>query len=249
MATTVLITGANRGIGKSIAAIYLQRPSHTIIAAVRDVTSQSSVELLNLPKAADSKLVFVKINSASDTDAEDAADTLKQEIDHLDILIANAGTCVYNEPAHTADLKTFRDQLEINVLGPVKLFKAFYELLKAAKGPKFIGISSLVGSTGMIHYTGPYNLASYGTSKAALNHFVRRTYYENDWLIATTFHPGTVSTVMGNAAVEVYGDNAKGEYTPEQSAERVVKLTDNATRQNVGEINGFLGPDESKLPF
>ncbi|KAK0702248.1 hypothetical protein B0H67DRAFT_604556 [Lasiosphaeris hirsuta] len=247
--TTVLITGANRGIGKSIAAIYLQRPSHTVIAAVRDITSPSSVELSNLPKAADSKLSFVKIDSASDTDADDAAYTVQQEITHLDILIANAGICVYNEPAHTANLKSFRDQLEINLLGPIKLFKAFYNLLKAAKEPKFIGITSLIGSTGMIHYTGPYNLASYGTSKAALNHFVRRVHYENDWLIATAVHPGTVDTAMGSAAAEVYGDAAKGEYTSEQSAKRVVKLTDEATRKNVGEIDGFLGPEGSKIPF
>ncbi|KAK3360586.1 norsolorinic acid reductase-like protein [Lasiosphaeria hispida] len=137
MTTTVLITGANRGIGRSIATIYLQRPSHTVIAAISDVTSPSSVELLNLPKAVDSKLIFVQIDSASDTDAEDAAYTLKQEIDHLDILIANTAICVYNEP------KTFRDQLEINVLGPVKLFKAFYELLKAAEEPKYSALINI----------------------------------------------------------------------------------------------------------
>jgi norsolorinic acid ketoreductase len=207
------------------------------------------VELQNLPKAADSKLVFVRIDSASDTDAEDAVSTLKQEIDHLDILFANAGVCVYNEPAHTADLKTFRDQLEINLLGSVKLFKAFYELLKAAKEPKFIAITSLLGSTGLVSHNAAYNLASYGTSKAALNHFVRRMHFENDWLIATTIHPGTVETKMGSVGVQVYGEAAKGEYTPDQSAEKVVKLTDEATRESIGEIDGFLGPDGSKLPF
>ncbi|KAK5655767.1 hypothetical protein OQA88_5305 [Cercophora sp. LCS_1] len=250
MTTTVLITGSNRGIGKEIAAIYLQRPSHTVIAAVRDVTSKSSAELLVLPKAADSKLVLVKIDSAANTDAEEAASTLKQDgINHVDIVIANAGIVVYNQPAHLANLKTFRDQLEINVLGPFKLFKAFYELLKAAKSPKFIAISSIVGSTGMIHYSASYNLASYGTSKAALNHFVRRAYYENDWLIATVFHPGTVSTDMGEGAFEIYGEAGRGDLTPEESAAKMVKLTDEATRENVGELVGFLGPDGSKLLF
>ncbi|KAK3311771.1 hypothetical protein B0H66DRAFT_546138 [Apodospora peruviana] len=251
--TTVLITGAGRGIGESIAAIYLQRPSYTVIAAVRDVTSPSSVELSSLPKAADSKLLLIKIDSASDTDAQDAAHTLKQEqeIEHIDTLIANAGICVYNEPAHTVDLKTFREQLEVNVLGAVKLFKAFYELLRSSqKQPKFIAISSLIGSTGMVRFTGKHNLASYGTSKAALNHFVRRTYYENDWLVATAIHPGTVSTDSGNVAVEVYGEAARGEYTPHQSAERVVRLIDGVTRESVGEHDGgLLGPDGGKIPF
>lgn len=249
MTTTVLITGANRGIGKSLLAIYLQRPSHTVIAAVRNPSSPSALELPNLPTAKDSKLVLVKIDSTSDTDAEDAASTLKDTIDHLDILVANAAYCVYNEPAHTADLKNFRDQFEINLLGPVKLFKAFYTLLKAAKEPKFIGLSSIVGSTNMAQYTGAHNLAGYGVSKTGLTHFVRRIYYENDWLVATVFHPGIVSSDMGNAAVEVYGPSAKGDYTPETSAERLVIMTDEASRKNVGELDGFLGPDGGRIPF
>ncbi|KAK0649663.1 hypothetical protein B0T16DRAFT_410527 [Cercophora newfieldiana] len=250
MSTTVLITGANRGVGKSLTSIYLQRPSHIVVAAVRDVKSQSSLELSNLPKAVDSKLVLVKIDATSDTDAEDAASTLKQEIDHLDILIANAGLCIYNEPTHKGELKTFRDQLEINFLGPVKLFKAFYDLLQAAKEPKFIGITSMIGSTSMIQYNGPLNLAGYGTSKSALTHFVRRTHYENEWLVATSIHPGIVSdTDMGSTAVEVYGPAAKGDLTSETSAQRIVLLTDEVTRKSVEETDGFLGPDGAKIPF
>jgi len=251
MANVVLITGANRGIGKSIVAIYLLRPSQTVIAAVRDVTSPSSVELSTLPRAAGSKLVLVKIDAASDTDAQDAARTLKQsnEIDHVDVLIANAAICVYNEPAHAAPLQTFRDQLETNLLGPVKLFQAFYALLKAAREPKFIGVSSFIGSTAMVRYNGQHNLSGYGTSKAALNHFVSRTFYENDWLVAASVHPGTSDTDAGNAAVEVYGEAARGEYTPAQSAERVVRLVDEATRERVGETQGFWGPDGSVIPF
>ncbi|GKU13756.1 unnamed protein product [Fusarium langsethiae] len=86
------ITGAHRGIGKGFVQRILQKPSTTVIAAVRDPLHPSSKALLDLPKGLGTKLVIVKLDSAVDTDSDNAVAYLREEgINSLDIVIANAG--------------------------------------------------------------------------------------------------------------------------------------------------------------
>ncbi|KAG4274470.1 hypothetical protein FPRO04_09428 [Fusarium proliferatum] len=59
---------------------------------IRDPWHPSSTALLDLPKGPDTKLVIVKLDSAVDTDSDDAVTQLQKEgINSLDIVIANAG--------------------------------------------------------------------------------------------------------------------------------------------------------------
>jgi norsolorinic acid ketoreductase len=75
----------------------------------------------------------------------------------------------------------FTDHFHTNVLGSLVLFQATADLLrKASTIGKFIVISSVSGSTGDL-LPGP--LGAYGTSKAAVNHLVRRIQVENNDLI------------------------------------------------------------------
>jgi NAD(P)-dependent dehydrogenase (short-subunit alcohol dehydrogenase family) len=115
-AATVLITGANRGnfetqkvsasdsntnlftgIGRGLLAVYLSRPDTTAIAAVRDTTSATTLSLKDLPHGSGSKLIIVKIDNVSLTDAGEAVNQLKAEsgITSLDVVIANAGIARY----------------------------------------------------------------------------------------------------------------------------------------------------------
>jgi norsolorinic acid ketoreductase len=91
--TVVLITGANRGIGKGILKLYLKKPNHTVIAAIRDPTHPTAEALTQMPiSAAGTKLYLVKIEATSLTDPIDAANELAfREIHYIDIVIANAG--------------------------------------------------------------------------------------------------------------------------------------------------------------
>lgn len=58
--TIVLITGANRGIGKGLLELYLLKPNHLVIAANRDPEDPTSKELGELPTANDTTLLVVK---------------------------------------------------------------------------------------------------------------------------------------------------------------------------------------------
>lgn len=181
-----------QGIGAGFVEKYIARPDTTVIAAVRNPGAEDSKALAKLTKGQGSKLITVKIESRSETDAAEAVKTLKSEgISHIDVAIANAG--IYNTKAflevsrmRTSDLI---EHVDVNVNGPVRLFQVILPLLQAAKQPKFVVISSGVATIGGAEYI-PYAVTSYGASKAALNFLLRRIHIENKDLIAIAFHPG-----------------------------------------------------------
>ncbi|POS68670.1 aflatoxin biosynthesis ketoreductase nor-1 [Diaporthe helianthi] len=75
--TTVLISGANRGLGKGLVERYLARDDHIVVAAVRDPNHPTSKTLTDLPAGKHSRLVVVKIDSTVETDALKAVGSLR----------------------------------------------------------------------------------------------------------------------------------------------------------------------------
>lgn len=134
--THVLITGANRGIGKGILERYLARPNHTVIAAIGDPSHPTSTALQELPKGEGSRLLVVKVDPLVYDDAAAAATELQTDhsIDHLDIVVANAGLA--NAPSTVTDIDNFdlRAHLDVNLYGFVALYQAVRDLLKQAPG-------------------------------------------------------------------------------------------------------------------
>lgn len=183
------------GIGKGFVAKYLQRPNTTVIGSVRDTNSAGAKALLDLPKAEGSKLITVKIDSASDTDALEAIKNLQSndKITKLDIVIANAGIYKLSAFEKVADIKLsdLFEHFNVNTAGPIRLFQATLPLLKKAEKPMLMIVSSGAGSiTAMEHI--PFAVGSYGASKAAMNFLTRKIHFENEGLIAFAVHPGLV---------------------------------------------------------
>lgn len=144
--TIVLISGANRGLGKGLVERYLARNEHTIVAAVRDPDHQTSKALADLPTGQNSRLVVVKIDSTVETDALKAVEELSaQGIDHLDLVIANAG--VARSFPKVSELKTAELQAHItpNVFGVVWLYQATLPLLRKSAQPKWVTMGSSAG--------------------------------------------------------------------------------------------------------
>lgn len=146
--TIVLITGANRGLGKGLLQRYLALPNHTVIAGNRNPADPSSQALSDLPTAEGSRLIVVKIDACIEEDAHNAVKELQSShgIEHLDVVIANAGVS-YVWPA-VAQLKIadLRAHMEPNVHGVVALFQATRPLLKkSVKEPMFVPMGSTAG--------------------------------------------------------------------------------------------------------
>jgi norsolorinic acid ketoreductase len=142
-----------------------------------------------LPAGKNSKVLLVKIDSDSEEDPRNAMETvLGNSIDHIDVAIANAGTCKW-DPVETLSVDTLRFHHNINTIGPLLLFQAFWPLLQKAAEPKFIIISSSLGSL----VEGPaYNLpsAAYGASKASINYMLKLLHRDHPNLIAMPVCPG-----------------------------------------------------------
>jgi norsolorinic acid ketoreductase len=144
--TVVLISGANRGLGKGLLELYLARPNHIVIAANRDPTHITSKTLTNLPTGTGSRLILVKVDASNESDALEAVKQLSAEgIDHLDLVIANAGIS-YTWPK-VSDLKIadLQAHIETNVYGVLWLYQATLPLLLKSNNPKWVTIGTAAG--------------------------------------------------------------------------------------------------------
>jgi len=244
----ILITGASRGLGLNLAKALVLRPNTTLIAAVRSVANATPV-LKALPVGANSKIIIVKIDSTSSTDAAAAAKELETtyHITHIDILFANAGTFVEDSlsPVASIPIESFRTHFEVNTIAPIVLFQAFKPLLDASASPRFFVMSSILGSIGVLDKVAAMPIGSYGVSKSAVNYLVRRVSLENPKIIAIAFHPGWVQTEMGNAGAK----NSGMEEAPlsiEDSIKGLLRLIDEASLEQSGKL---IAVEEGVLPY
>lgn len=148
--TVVMITGANRGIGKGLLELYLAKPNHQVIAANRHPEHDTSKALLQLPRAEGTSILIIKVDATSATDPTDAVKRLATShgIQHLDILIANAGISYIWPKVSEVKVEDMQKHMLPNVYGFVWLYQAFLPLLKKSErvGPKWVTIGSSAGS-------------------------------------------------------------------------------------------------------
>ncbi|CAI6088980.1 unnamed protein product [Clonostachys chloroleuca] len=249
--TNVLISGASRemaGIGKGFLEHYLRRPHHTVIAALRDITSPNAKALLELPAGKGSRVILVKIEATSTTDSFDAANELEaQGITKLDVIIANAAIVGNQGPVESIDPKAVADVYVINAAGPALLFMGLKSLLERAENPKWMAMSSAVASIEDYQKYMFFKMFPYNASKAALNHFTKTIHAEYENIIAFAVSPGFVETEMGKNAVKAY----KMENPPFSDLDEVVKeiieRIDTATRDNYS--GRFVHADGTPIPW
>jgi norsolorinic acid ketoreductase len=233
MSTVYLVTGVNRGIGFGLAEHYLKVANSTVIAAVRNPAGAK--ELAAIMPAAGSKLIIVKIDSASETDPAAAVTELKSKgISHIDTVIANAGIAKYWGAGVSTPAESMLEHFKVNALGPLVLFQAVWPLLEKAKTPKFITIGTPVGSITEIENF-PLPSMAYGSSKAALHFITRKLHFEHPTLTSYVLAPGWVKTEMGNGAAVAVG-MTEAPVTMAQSVTGLVKSVDAANREIAGGI-------------
>lgn len=212
MAETVLITGANRGIGLAMVREFLSN-GHRVIAGSR--FPEESKELRELQTASNDRLTLVRIDVDLDSSVEEACQSLSGRLDALDILINNAGLFPEegDESILDMELAHFRAAFETNVLGAIRMIRTFLPLLEKADRPRVINVSSGAGS---ISQKTDFDYYAYSTSKAALNMVTRAIAAElkGRRVTVVALTPGWVKTRMG-------GDNAP--LSPEDSARAIVR--------------------------
>ena len=191
---TVLITGANRGIGLEFARQY-SADGWDVIATARE----TSAELAALG-------IRVEPLDLRDLDAVAA---LSAGIDGpLDLLIANAGTMTPENGDTADDSRAWAEMLTVNCIAPYLLAKSLLRLVAAARG-KLIALSSGMGSIG--ESSGGY--VPYRTSKAALNMVWHSLAIEAKPLgvVAAALDPGWVKTRMGGPNALISAQQSVGD--------------------------------------
>jgi len=247
--TNILITGANRGIGRGLVEIYLSRPSSTVIAAVRDPSHPTSQSLSELPTGDKSRLIVVKIDAIERYDAFNVVKDLQAtyNITHLDVVIANAGVSNNYGPVVLFNRLKMQEMVDVNVFGPLSLCEATLELMKKAERPRFVVCSSRMGCIGELMDKSPYPTGAYGATKAMVNFLVRKIHFENEELVAFPVYPGFPNTDLGMEGARALGLKG-GRHTVEESANMVIKVVDGATREKTS--GKFInGEDGSVIPW
>lgn len=172
-------------------AHYLAQPDTTVIGTIREISSEKAKDLNTLPKSHGSSLIVVQLHANSPSSAMKAVSEIQTQhhIEHIDVVIANAGICNHWGPVQEMADSEVLSHIEVNTLGPLRLFKATALLLQNASTPKFVYISTLLASISGIEQM-PSLTAAYGMSKAAGNYLVKKIDAENQHLITLSIDPG-----------------------------------------------------------
>jgi norsolorinic acid ketoreductase len=122
----------------------------------------------------------------------------------LDVVIANAGIANHWGPGASTPIQELESHFRINTVGPLILFQAVLPLLSRSTVPKFVTVSTAVGSIGE-QQNYPLPSTAYGTSKAALNYLTRKLHFEHPNIVIYPISPGWVQTEMGTPIAKGVG--------------------------------------------
>jgi len=221
MQHTVLVTGANRGVGLALAEQY-HNAGWRVIGACRESSD-------DLQAVADKVIDRIDVTQADSVAA--LAHALEGET--LDLLINNAGL-LQDESLGSIDFDSIRTQMEINAYAPLRVCETLLPHLKS--GSKIANITSRMGSIADNDSGGRYG---YRASKAALNAFGKSLAMDlkPKGIAVAQLHPGYVKTRMVN-----FG----GVISPEEAAAGIVARIDALTLDNTG---SFWHSNGEELPW
>lgn len=220
MSKTVVITGANRGIGLALTKLYRGR-GDVVYAACRNPSEELQDSGAH---------VVDKVDVASEAGRERLQAALKDQ--QVDILINNAGI-LQTEALGAINADNLRDQFETNAIAPLLVTETLMKNL--GDGAKVAMITSRMGSMADNTSGGHYG---YRMSKAALNAAGKSLAEDlkQRGVAVALLHPGFVSTEMVGG---------QGDITATQAAERLVQRIDELSMENTGTFwhsNGDILP-------
>lgn len=205
--STVLVTGAARGLGLEFARQYCAR-GWRVLAAVRDPARASALHALRADAAG--HLVVHPLDVTDHASIDRLAMHLRDE--PIDVLINSAGSMGRGSFATeglgfgrfgSSDYDDWSEVFRLNVMGPMKMAEAFVEHVAASGGKKIVTLTSILGS---IEKNRIGSLYAYRASKAAVNAIMRSMAIDlakSHGIAATALHPGWVRTDMGGPRADI----------------------------------------------
>ncbi|GJL86144.1 MAG: oxidoreductase [Micavibrio sp.] len=205
--SVVLITGANRGIGKAYVEEFLKAGAKKIYLGVRNPDSVADVVAEN-----PNTLIPLKLDITNAADIKNAA----KEAGDVDILINNAGILFFDDLANKDAVDNARKTMEVNFIGPLAMTQAFAPILKNNGGGILIIVSSIVGHVSMPAIT------TYCASKHAVQSLIlnARAQLAAQGTRVIGVYPGPIDTDMAK-------DLEMDKFPPAQVATETIKAIEN----------------------
>lgn len=224
---TVLITGANRGIGLELARQYAAS-GWDVIACCRKPKEATALAKIK------GKIELKALDVAKSASITKLAAALKGRA--IDVLLNNAGILGRRVGFGKSESKEFLSLQQVNALGPLLMAEAFAGHVKKSKEKKIVAITSGLASITNVNEASSY---AYRASKASLNMVIRKLAFDlkGKNIVAAAISPGWVQTDMGgkNAALKV-----------EDSAAGIIQVIAGLT---VGTSGSFFGHDGKSIAW
>jgi NAD(P)-dependent dehydrogenase (short-subunit alcohol dehydrogenase family) len=199
---TILITGANRGIGLKLSEQFAE-DGWQVLACCRNPADAGELQALS------DRGLAIEIHALDVTNYEQMAALVDQLGNRpIDILLSNAG--IYGSKGASfgeIDAEEWRQVLEVNTIAPLMLAQALVEQVAASQQKLVAVISSKVGSIADNTSGGSY---IYRSSKTAVNQVVKCLSIDlaDREISVISLHPGWVQTEMGGPNAEISTDES-----------------------------------------
>jgi NAD(P)-dependent dehydrogenase (short-subunit alcohol dehydrogenase family) len=187
---TVLITGANRGLGLEFVRQYAAE-GWRVIACCRKPKDAGALSKVK------GDVVVEALDVTNDAQITKLAQRLKS--DAIDLLINNAG--IFG-PRSGSDTAAWLEVFQVNTIAPFRMAEAFAAQVARSKLKKIANITSAMGSIGSNQSS---DSPVYRSSKAALNMVMKGLSNElkSKGITIAVLHPGWVKTDMGGAGAPI----------------------------------------------
>lgn len=232
---TVLITGANKGIGFETAKQLAQSGYFVYLGSRNKIKGLEALE--KLKALGINNVDCIEIDVTNINSIKSARKELEVKVKQLDVLINNAGIGGGQaQNLSTGEIENLRKVFDTNFFGAVQTTQQFIPLLKKSNEPRIVNVSSGLGSLTIHSSTQNPNYAiydAYSCSKTALNAFtvLLAKEFRNTNFKINSVTPGYTATDL---------NHFQGTQTPEQAAKVVVKY---ATVDKDGPTGKFLKED------
>jgi len=224
---TMLITGANRGLGLEFARQYAAE-GWQVFATCR--APRAAKELQRIAAESGGRVRVIEMDVTDAASVRAAADGLKGEA--IDLLLNNAG--VGGPPGQRIgglDYAAWAKVLDTNTLGPMRVVEAFLENVARSRLKQVVTITSGMGSLEDNTSGGSY---AYRSSKAAVNMVVRSLALDlkSRGVTCVVMNPGWVRTDMGGS---------RGTLSPEESIRSIRSVIAALRPEDSGKFLNYNG--------
>lgn len=231
-ASTVLITGANRGIGLELARQYAAKGWNVIATTRRPIDDKGTEDLKAIQKE-HPNLVIERVDVTDSAMIRSVQAKYKDQ--PLDVLINNAAAvettfqadlAKVNIPYDKIDFDAARNDFDVNTLGPMRMIQAFMPNVEKSRQKKIVNVTSFIGS---YDKGGTPMGMNYGASKAGLNMYSYKLHHamKGKGVVVALVEPILVASKPGVSSIPMSSP-------VEVEVGKLVKIIDGMTVENAG---------------